>query len=54
MCKPKETFGHRCVEGTEQHSNFGARAHDARLWADKPVHTFQTTVKKLLNIILSI
>jgi hypothetical protein len=49
MHKPKKTFGRRCTEGAEQHSNFGARAHDARLWANKPAHTCHTAVKKILE-----
>jgi hypothetical protein len=51
VCRPKQAFGHRCVE---QHCDFGARVHDARLWANKLAHNRHTIVKKIMDGILSI
>ena len=48
-----EIDGHKCVEGIEKYTDFGACAHDVRLWDDKPMHNYQTTVKKILGEIPS-
>jgi hypothetical protein len=53
MRELKMPYGRRCTEGAEKYYGFGARAHDARLWATKPAHVCHTAVKKILDEILS-